>query len=63
MKPGTRITPMKSRDFDAVVSDIAASIWNQLIEKPTFREMKLSDFPDIFEAVGRSLQTYRQKRG
>ena len=59
MKPIPRSTQIKSSDFEAFVSDVAASIWNELIEKPTFTGLKLTDFPDIFEAVGRTLQPYR----
>ena len=65
MKPSVprSTTQIKSSDFEAFVSEVAASIWNELIEKPTFTGLKLTDFPDIFEAVGRTLQAYRYKSG
>ncbi len=49
-----RMTPIKSSDFEALVSDMAAAIWNQLIEQPAFYAMQYRDFTRIFEAVSRA---------
>jgi hypothetical protein len=62
MKPAPRSAEIRTADFEALVSDVAAAIWNQLIEKPSFNQLRPSDFPDIFEAVGRSLRNYQQPR-
>jgi hypothetical protein len=50
-----------STEFDRLVSDLAAAIWNRLIEDPSFPSPELHFYADVFEAVQRSLDRYQQK--
>jgi hypothetical protein len=57
-----QITQIISSDFESFVSDVAAALWNQLIQKPAFDGLKPRDFPEIYEVVARTLQPYREKK-
>lgn len=45
-------------DFDALASEVAAAIWNRIIENPAFHALKVCDYPGLFEAVSHSLASY-----
>jgi hypothetical protein len=53
-------TQIKTVDFDAFVSDVAAAIWNQMVKNPAFAA-QLRDFASIFDAVEQALSAYRVK--
>ena len=55
-------TKIKSADFEAFVSEVAAAIWNQLAEKPDFNDLRFRDFPSIFEVVKHTLHPYREPK-
>lgn len=57
-----RSTQIKTSDFEAFISDVAAGIWNQLIQDPAFNSLKMNDFPNIFDAVARTLHRYREPK-
>jgi len=59
MAPRSHAIP--SHDFERLVSKVAADIWNQLIENPSFSSMSLRFYADIFEAVKKSLSDYQQR--
>ena len=52
-------TQIDSSDFDAFVSEVAAAVWNQLIEKPAFSGLKIPDYIAVFEAVASTLRAYQ----
>ena len=54
-----RNSQIKTSDFEAFASEVAAKIWNQLIEKPAFHALKVRDYPEVFEAVSQTLTSYR----
>jgi hypothetical protein len=50
---------MKSQsEFEAFVSDVAAAIWNRLLEKPHFQALKPTDFPEIYDEIARALRPF-----
>jgi hypothetical protein len=56
MKRSAGVIP--SKDFDRLVSQIAADIWNHLIDQPRFHSAAFSLYADIFESVAKTLRPY-----
>jgi len=60
MMPKKRSTAIYSSDFEGFAAEVAADIWNKLIETPSFRTLRLEDYAGLFEAVEDALQRYRR---
>jgi hypothetical protein len=58
-KEPTRII---SSDFDAFVAEVAADIWNTLVETPRFRKLKPLDYVGLFETVARTLARHKDDK-
>ncbi|OGR89614.1 MAG: hypothetical protein A2992_02190 [Elusimicrobia bacterium RIFCSPLOWO2_01_FULL_59_12] len=54
-----RTKPVVSPDFEAFASEVAAAVWNQLIEIPAFSALRCSDYASVFEAVAGTLSNYK----
>ncbi len=46
---------MRSDNFERIVSEVAAGIWNQLIEKPAFSRLRINDYMHVLDAVSEVL--------
>ncbi len=57
-KPLTRIV---SSDFERFATELTMSVWNVLSHLPAMHTLRPQDYPEIYEAVHRSLKPYRNQ--
>ena len=57
-----RFSHIYSTDFDGFVAEVAADIWNKIIDMPTFYHLKPKDYASLFEAIAGSLARYHHEK-
>ena len=53
-------TGIYSSDFEAFASEVAADVWNKLVEVPQFYFLKPQDYPTLLELITGVLRPYRR---
>ena len=53
-----RRTQIATNDFDGFVSDVAAKVWNKIVNEPAFDKLQPTHFAELFDAVNHALGPY-----
>lgn len=56
-----RINRIISSNIDQLASDLAMAVWNHLAGSHHFRHLHPQDYPELYEAVQKSLRPYCAK--
>jgi hypothetical protein len=57
-----RIEQLRATELEALVSEVASAVWNELIEKPSFSALQFQDYITVFDAVLHALGKISNKR-
>jgi hypothetical protein len=60
MRRRGHLTRIVSSDFEQFTTELVMSMWNGLSHLPAMHKLKPRDYPEIYEAVLRSLKPYHE---